>query len=806
MLVHKKACVIIMLILGMLLWSKPGVGQIAVLAQAGSGWSEPVMVSTTTVKSWFPDIAVDDRGLAHIVWHSEKRADQDLLDLLMYTTGDSGSYSEPNDIVFPGLGGYTVRPVIADDAQGRLHMAYRDQIEILYTQAPADMAWSASSWTPGRRISGAGTGAAYYADVAVDEQGGIHVVWNESVTAGVGERWLWFGTLKGSALYDGRGWRSRELQMGLGEREVYAIIEDETGVQWFGTSEGVYWFDGGTWKTFTTRDGLVGQQVNCLTQDLDGRLWFGTDRGVSLYDKEERGNEWTAYTVGTGLPDNTVRAIDINSVGEVWVGTEKGVASYDGQRWVSYTAQDGLIADPVSALAVDAWSDVWVGTGQGVSQYDGHRWITYTAENGLSSNVVTAIAIGRQKEAVWVGTDKGLSRFDGQAWTSYTAIGSAVTALMVDSLGVLWVGTETGVIRYDGRAWETLGLPQEFAGQKITAIAEDRHVNALCPLCADVFYRHSTDGGQSWSVPVNLSNSFAGSSKPQIRVGSGGKVYVTWEEGEDWLTHEGYPVGSMYVYSADGGNTWTEPTLFSSPSGAPQQITLGVGQEGSLVVVWRPANEERFSYYYQLSTDDGATWSEPEPVPGVMAKPWETFSLDGYDAVTDSAGNVHLVVLGYFSSVEEPLSVMHLVWNGSTWSPPTRIYASSDPPEWPKIDVGAGNRVYATWFTRDKRHIFDSERGRYKVWASSYQADAPSHLVDAFPTPTPTPILTTDGQAMSTPIATLPPVVVPDSGGLPVGLDTESDEIGWLAVALAPTAAILLLLATLRLGRFRHGG
>jgi len=779
------------------------------------GWTTPVMISTNTVSSWFSDVAVDDWGRPHVIWNSGRATEGELMDLLMYSTPTDEGWLEPNDIELTAYGGYTIRPAVAVDRAAILHATFRGELTVYYTRAPASEAWNAASWSPRQSISGAGIGSAYYSDVAVDEQDGVHIVWNEGVSAGVGERWLWFGTPQGAFLHDGRDWRLQEPQAGMGEFVIRAMIEDEAGVQWFGTDDGVYRFDGSTWQGLTRQDGLVAQKVNCVTADAERRLWLGTDSGVSVYDEEARPDEptWNAYAVGTGLPGNTVHAIATDHLGRVWVGTENGVARYDDQGWVSFSSVDGLVADEVLAIAVSDRDDVWVGTGQGVGRYDGERWMTYTVDSGLISNAVTAIVVDRE-DTIWVGTDRGVSRFDGLGWTSYAAgegpMDGSVTALMVDREGKLWVGSGTGVSTYDGQAWARFELPPEFAGQPITAITEDRQVNAMCYLCADIFYRHSTDGGHSWAVPVNLSNSFAGSIKPQVQVGSGSNVYVTWEEGEDWYTHGGYPVSSMFVYSPDGGNTWTEPIGFSSSIGPPQQITLGVGQEGNLVAVWRPSGQdllpEQDRFYYQVSADHGATWSEPRPIPGVIPKPWSSFNLDAYHTATDSAGHVHLLVLGYLYSAEEDLGLMHLVWNGSEWSAPSRIYASKDPPEWPRIDVGAGNQVYATWFTRDERHVADTDGSRYRVWVSVYQASAPSQTPVPLPTPTPPPAVDALGQAISTPIPTPPPFIDPATSGLPPGLYTESDEIGRLLVALSPVAVILLGVLALRLGRPRRYG
>lgn len=771
-------------------------------AQEG-GWSTPVMISVNTVTSWFSDVAVDDWGQPHVVYTSGRMMEEVLADLLMYSTPIDEGWLEPNDIVLTAHGGYTIRPAITTDHAATLHMTFRGGTRIYYTHAPASEGWNASAWSPRRVISGGGV--AYYSDVAVDERGGIHIIWNESVSAGTEEKWLWFGTLHGVALHDGRGWQSQEPQSGLSRRAVYAMIEDDAGVQWFGTDEGVYRFDGSTWRRLTVEDGLVGQKVNCVAQDTDGTLWFGTDAGVSLYnekaDKDQGESKWTRYAFGTGLPDNTVHAIAPDLEG-VWVGTAQGLARYDGKDWVSYTSQDGLIPDEVLALAVDSHGGVWVGNRRGASYYDGGWWTAYTVESGLVSNVITAIAVD-QRDTVWFGAEKGLSRFDGEEWTSYTADdgleGDAVTALMVDRWGTVWVGTEGGVSRYDGQTWESFELPDELAGQAVTSIAEDRRVNAICPLCADIFYRRSTDGGKTWSAPVNLSNSFAGSVKPQLRVDDGGHVYVTWEEGEDWYVHEGYPIGSMFAHSPDGGHTWMEPIFFSPPAGTPQQITLGVGKEGQLIVVWRLPREKVF--YYQLSADRGITWSEPEPIPGVIAKPWGPFSLDGYDAATDGADQVHLLVLGRLTPLTQEMGLIHLVWNGSDWSPPNLIYSSRDWPEWPRIDVGAGNKVHASWFTRDAKHLVDAEGARFKIWASSYQSSAPPQTPPPLPTPTPAPSSEPLGHTTADVNVTPTPVAVPVTSGLPPGLDEESDEIGQLIVALAPAVAVLLCVVALRLRR-----
>jgi hypothetical protein len=803
--VHKKSGIpwIVLLLLAAFLRGLPSGDWATVLAQSGSGWSEPVMVSTNTVKAWFPDIAVDGQGHAHIVWHSERSENGNSHDLLMYTTWDGETYSEPNDIVYPGVGGYTVRPVIAADGQGRLHVVYRDHKDVRYTQAPANAAWNAGSWAYPWFVSEGE--AAYYSDIAIDRRGVIHVVWNEQ-TMDVGEgKTLWFGTAHGASRLTYDGVLPGDPQSWPGDYVVYGMLEGSDGFQWFATSTGLGYYDGVTWRWLTTRDGLASNQVRALIKDMDNTLWLGTDGGISHYEPQQsKERQWTTVPLPPELAPHTVQAMAVDWGGNVWVGTSGGLGEYSGQAWRVYHGEDDLVSENITAINADHADALWVGTDGGLMRYADGQWTRLTTRDGLIGNHVTALVAGADN-TLWVGTQSGLTRYDGGTWQPFTSadglIDNHVTALAIDSKGVLWVGTAAGVSRYDGSGWASYTVEDGLIEGHITAIAEDEALNAMCPACADIFYRRSEDGGQTWSMSVNLSSSYAGSVKPQVKTDESGGVHVTWEEGEDWYAGDGYPVGCVHRYSADGGTTWSEPFTFTHSDGPPQQITLGVGRNDELVAVWRLALPvpERSAVYYQRSTDQGVSWSEPQPISGILAKYWEPMSLDSWHAASDSAGHVHLLILGYFSLLDEEISLIYTVWDGQEWSQPYSLYTSADPPEWPRIAVGLGNQVHATWFTRDEAHIYDSEHGRYRVWAAQRQADAPPLAPAPTPVPVPTRTATPDVVLASTPT---PMPAVPAGSTPPEGIFTDADDAIRLAIALSPVAGLVGAILIVR----RFGG
>lgn len=780
-----------------------------------SRWSPPVLVSTTIWFSWFPDIAVDDAGRAYLVWASGTTRNGQILDQVLFSVWDGTSWLRPNDIFAPSTGGWNVRPVIAVDNTGQLHMIYREHTNLRYTQARAELAGRASAWRPGRLISGSGGG--YYSALAVDSQGTIHVVWSEVVFDEHARSVIWFGTEAGAVrLMENKG-ELYQAAEGLTNRAVYAIWEDTAGNQWFGTAAGAFRFDGVNWLRITAADGLADSEVHAIYEDRQGNIWFGTVHGVSRLNLSDtqgaRGYSaeqirLKTYTSADGLAGDGVNAIVQDRQGDLWFGTDNGLSRFDGTSWTNYRQGSGshdLNGKRVLALYVDRLGVLWVGTDRGLIRIEGENWQRVTSADGLAGDKVYAILEDPQG-ILWFGTDRGVSRYDGIAWQTETNVGDVpVYALLLDSENVYWLGTEEGVVRYDGKTWQV--LPMEQGGKRVLALAQDKIVNALCPNCSDIFYRRSTDNGLTWSAPVNLSRSPTGSNKPQIKLDGKGGGYVTWDEGWDFYTGRGSPQSVAYAYSLDNGQTWSTPTIFRAPTsiGAAQQITLGIDGAGRLVVVWRVEaglRPESREVYYQVSSDRGRSWSAPRRLAGVNARDWLT-GLDNYTTATDSAGHVHLALVTQTDEITSTqYSLVHLEWDGLRWSAPETVFTSEDLPEWPRLAIGGGNQVFLTWFVRPKEEIWSG--GHYTVWASHMEADAPRIVSTPLPTPLPSPT--------PTPV---PPTSTPTPLPLPPHIGGEQGEIGGrpnldygavATIAMAALPAMLWLAVVIGVRRFRHKG
>ncbi len=335
-----------------------------------------------------------------------------------------------------------------------------------------------------------------------------------------------------------------------------------------------------------------------------------------------------------------------------------------------------------------------------------------------------------------------------------------------------------------------------------------------CPQCYHVFYRWSDDNGLTWSLPVDISLSLAGSAKVQLVIDAEDNLYAVWESGRGG-SYGGLEMESRVQFAAsyNRGQSWTTPVdpsppLFSSentesatPAAAPtpvprvilKNITIGLDGRGQLVLAWLGLPEDLV--YSQVSADGGRTWSAPAPIPGVWGgQTVYNTRLDDYAMTTDSAGQVHLLFVGRLVESDKTLHVLHNSWDGATWSPPESLASYvGDVPEWPRLTTRLGNTLHAVWFVRNVDAVFgsDAASARYQVWYAQRPLEVP--LVEPTILPRPTEVLATPTPAgmVTTPLPSptvrpvLPAVVQPQDPY------NENDYILIAAVSLTP---VLLLI------------
>lgn len=109
---------------------------------------------------------------------------------------------------------------------------------------------------------------------------------------------------------------------GLPSNEIYCVFQDSKGFIWVGTDKGVARYDGYSFITYTTQDGLTDNLIFGIVEDSKGNIWFTTSNVTLCYFHPEKGiqqylyNDKLKYETDVLLPDQVSVYYDQIKVGQ----------------------------------------------------------------------------------------------------------------------------------------------------------------------------------------------------------------------------------------------------------------------------------------------------------------------------------------------------------------------------------------------------------------------------------------------------------------------------------------------------------
>lgn len=305
-----------------------------------------------------------------------------------------------------------------------------------------------------------------------------------------------------SSMFAGTGmgryaFRSLDINNGLSQNTVAAIIQDRFGFMWFGTKDGLNRYDGVSFQTFMKESGTLGNNfITSLYEDCLGQIWIGTDVGVYIYSPS--GEKVERFVIQSNLNttiEQTVHTIKGDRKGRVWIVSERqGIFCYDTNRGT------------LEHLQTDAFGKKRLrNAGQIVFDQDDVCWLDihdgnlYSSRDGLHtlkpvfSPEIKAPFKGKRinkllpgpYNCLYVGTDDGLMEVNltsGALSSLLPGTAAAGESLFVREMvfysdDVLWIGTESGIYVYNSRTGETTHL-QSIYGDSYSI--SDNAVYAVC--------------------------------------------------------------------------------------------------------------------------------------------------------------------------------------------------------------------------------------------------------------------------------------------------------------------------------------
>lgn len=275
--------------------------------------------------------------------------------------------------------------------------------------------------------------------------------------------------------------RTWQVEQGLPQNKVTAVVQTRDGYLWVGTYNGLARFDGVRFTVFDDNNTpeLRSSRITSLFEAGDGTLWIGTESGdVSQY----KDGHFTAVPLRANWSGGKIYAITADDAGDIWLLNEAGELA---------RARDGAVLSPPSGVVSKVVS---LARGQEGTIWVEREGVVSALKNGrlsgeLSTNDYVQGFCPARDGGLWVACNGGIRKWKDGKWTA--DLGAApwgrniVANFMETSTGVLAAGTS------DFGLWlvfpgltnapamhlaHTNGLPSDW----VISLCEDREKNLWC--------------------------------------------------------------------------------------------------------------------------------------------------------------------------------------------------------------------------------------------------------------------------------------------------------------------------------------
>lgn len=182
-----------------------------------------------------------------------------------------------------------------------------------------------------------------------------------------------------------------------------------------------------------------------------------------------------------------------------------------------------------------------------------------------------------------------------------------------------------------------------------------------------IYLVRSDDGGTTWSSPTAVfdaaANGWDSASKPWLAFDAiTSKLHITWLQAA--LPGSNQPQAVYYAQSADDGQSWSVPLKVTD--GDVDWPRVQVVNANQIYIVWTTMSSQALrdspvslSVWGQYSTDNGRQWSAADVIAGFD-------QISGpVGLTTDGAGKLYLAAIGQGVSGES--TMYYALWNGTAW-------------------------------------------------------------------------------------------------------------------------------------------
>ena len=354
-----------------------------------------------------------------------------------------------------------------------------------------------AQWTPAKRITWT-SGDSGYPGMAIDSSGHLYVVWQD---------------------------------MTPGNNEIYCRTSTDGGSTWISS------------KRLTWTTGLSEQPV--IVADASGRLHVAWQDNTTW--------QWQIY----------------------YKNSEDGGSTWSTTRAITGTSGDSFYAD-LAAGPSDHLHMVWNAYPQvyyKTSTDGGAGWTTgrrLTWSGGLSGYPALAVDSSGDLHVVWDNDATGKDEIYYKKSTDE---------------GVTWTATKR-ITWTSGESYYSAIAPG--ASQNIHVVWNDN-----TPGNYEIYHKKSTNRGDTWTATKRITWTSGTSWLPAIALDPSGDLHVVWQD---------FTPGKAEIYykkSTDGGDTWSTTQRITWTSDDSYRPAIAVDSSGNLHVVWQDETPGNTEIYYK---------------------------------------------------------------------------------------------------------------------------------------------------------------------------------------------------------------
>lgn len=201
---------------------------------------------------------------------------------------------------------------------------------------------------------------------------------------------------------------------------IFAILEDRSGLIWIASSNGVVTYDRrkNEFKQFEPSI-FFDETVNVLFEDSRGAIWLGSrNLGAFRYNKTSNNLKNYRPSPGNSISDNFINYIYEDHNRNIWIATHNGglnLLNTKADTITVFRTKDGLPSNTIFSLIQDNDKNLWISTNNGLSKYNIDKKVfnNFTTQEGLPNNQFNYNSAYKNKSGrLFFGTIDGLISFN----------------------------------------------------------------------------------------------------------------------------------------------------------------------------------------------------------------------------------------------------------------------------------------------------------------------------------------------------------------------------------------------------------